>query len=64
MMDDHWESIGEITKRILSKNAPVTFEVPIERELALAISLHAKSEGVRPETIIAAAARNYMGADA
>lgn len=60
-MTEHWQRLDEITKRITGRLAPVTFIVPIDGPLAVALYDHAGKTGHRAETIIAEALRAYMG---
>jgi hypothetical protein len=60
-MTDTWKSLGEITARITDRLAPVTFTVPIQGSVAVALMAEAMKSGNRPETIIAEAVRSYMG---
>lgn len=60
-MTDNRQRLDEITRRITGRLAPVTFIVPIEGTLAVALYDHAGKTGHRAETIIAEALRAYMG---
>ena len=42
---------------------PVTYHVPIAPELVRALEAFARSQGKKPETIIAEAVRAYLGVD-
>ena len=59
--DDNWQRLGDITKRITDRLAPVTFVVPLNGELAVALYAEAMKGGNRPEVIIAEAVRAYLG---
>lgn len=63
-MTDNWQKLGDITKRITGRLAPVSFIVPLQGELAVAVYAEAMRSGVKPETIIAESVRAYMGVDA
>lgn len=60
-MTDTFEKLSDITKRITGRLAPVTFIVPIDGTLAVALFVEAAKTGNRAETIIAEAVRAYMG---
>jgi len=56
-----FERLGDITRRITDRLAPVTYIVPINGPLAVKLSAYAIEEGQKPETIIAEAVRSYLG---
>lgn len=56
-----FQRLGEITRRITNRLAPVTYEVPLSGPLAVRLNFYAIEEGQRPETIIAEAVRAYIG---
>jgi hypothetical protein len=58
---DTWQKLGDITARITDRLAPVTFTVPIQGSVAVALMAEAMKSGHKPETIIAEAVRSYMG---
>ncbi len=60
-MTDTWQSLGSITERVVSKLAPIPFEVKLHHSLAAAVRLEAAKSGHEPETIIAEAVRFYLG---
>lgn len=60
-MTDTWQKLGDITKRVTGHLAPVTFSVPVQGSLAVAVIAEAIKSGNKPETIIAEALRAYMG---
>lgn len=60
-MTDTWQKLGDITERITDRLAPVVFTVPIQGSVAVAIMAEAMKTGNKPETIIAEAARAYVG---
>lgn len=61
MRDTTKKNLVEITARINDTLAPVTFIVPLQGSLALAVCSEAMESGNKPETIIAEAVRAYMG---
>lgn len=61
MREDTWEKLSEITARVTDRLAPVTFIVPVQGSLAVAVYAEAMKSGNKPETIIAEALRAYMG---
>lgn len=66
MSIDNWQSLGEITARIIPKIisdrlTPVGFSVLLQGPLAAAVKAEATKAGTRPETLIAEAVRAYMG---
>lgn len=60
-MTDRWQKLGDITARITDKLAPVTFIIPLQGSLAVALYAEAMKTGNKPETIVAEAVRAYMG---
>ena len=60
-MTDTWQKLGDVTARITDRLAPVTFIVPVQGTLAVAVIAEAIKAGTNPETIIAEALRAYMG---
>lgn len=56
-----FQSIGDVTTRLVDKLRPVTYEVEVQGSLAAALRRYAAKEGKKPETIIAEAVRSYMG---
>ena len=60
-MDENWKSIGGIAARLADKLAPVTYSVPLQGSVAVALKDYAAREGKKPETIIAEALRSYLG---
>lgn len=60
-MTETWQKLSDINKRITDKLAPVTFFVPLQGPLAVAVITEAIKGGNKPETIIAEAVRSYMG---
>ncbi len=56
-----FERLGEVTRRITNRLAPVTYEVPLAGPLAVHLCAVATKEGQKPETIIAEAVRAYLG---
>jgi hypothetical protein len=58
------QRLAEITERVGNRLAPVTFIVPLQGSLALAVFAEAMKSGNKAETIIAEAVRAYMGDDA
>lgn len=58
---DSWQKLGDITKRVSDRLAPVTFMVHLSGPLALAVFKEAMEKGNKPETIISEAVRAYMG---
>lgn len=56
-----FERLGDITRRIANRLAPVTYEVPLSGPLAVRVCAYALKEGVKPETFIAEAVRAYVG---
>jgi hypothetical protein len=61
LRDTSKKNLAEITARIKDTLAPVTFIVPLQGTLALAVYVEAMENGHKPETIIAEAVRAYMG---
>lgn len=60
-MRDTWESLGDITARIVKKLEPEVFSVPLQGTLAAALKEEAAKAGSKPETLIAEAVRAWMG---
>jgi hypothetical protein len=60
-MTDTWQKLGDVTARITDRLQPVTFSVPLQGTLAVALFAEAMKSHKRPETIIAEAVRAYMG---
>lgn len=60
-MSDTWKRLGDITARIEGILPPVTFIVPLQGTLAVALYAEAMKTDNKPETIIAEALRAYMG---
>lgn len=60
-MTDTFQKLGDITKRITGRLAPVTFIVPIDGTLAVELFVYAAKTENKAETIIAEALRAYMG---
>lgn len=60
-MTDNWQSLGEITSRIVDRLNPETFSVSLNGPLAEAVRKEAKRLGNKEETIIAEAVRSYLG---
>lgn len=65
-MRDNWQSLGDITARIVhqitpDRLTPVGFSVLLQGSLAAAVKQEATKAGKKPETIIAEAVRAYMG---
>lgn len=58
---NNWKSLGEITSKITDRLAPVTFSVPLQGSLAVALMVEATRSGNRPETIMAESVRAYLG---
>ena len=56
-----FQSIGDVTTRLVDKLKPVSFEVEMQGSLAAALRRYAAMAGKKPETIIAEAVRSYMG---
>ena len=61
MSDDTFEKLGDITKRITGRLAPVVFMVPIDGPVAVALYVESAKTGNKVETLIAEAVRAYMG---
>lgn len=51
----------ESTLARIPRLAPVTYYVPLQGTLAVALERYAMDEGVHAETIIAEAIRSYLG---
>jgi len=60
-VSDTWQRLGDITARIEGILPPVTFIVPLQGTLAVALYAEAMKTDNKPETIIAEALRAYMG---
>ena len=60
-MTDTWQKLGDITKRIEGRFAPVVFTVHIDGPLAVALMAEAMKSGNRIDTLINEAVRAYMG---
>lgn len=60
-MTDTWQKLGDITARIEGILPPVTFIVPLQGTLAVALYAESMKSNNKPETIIAEALRAYMG---
>lgn len=65
-MRDNWQSLGDITARIVhqitpDRLTPVGFSVLLQGPLAAAVKQEAAKAGCRPETLIAEAVRSYLG---
>lgn len=60
-MTDNWQSLGNITARIVDRLKPVTFTVPLQPTLAEALQREAGRSDISPETLIAEAVRYYLG---
>ena len=60
-MTDTWQKLGDVTAKITDRLQPVTFSVPLQGTLAVALIVEATKSGNKPEVIIAEALRAYMG---
>lgn len=60
-MTDNWKSLGDVTARITDRLSPVSFTVPLQGSLAVALMVEATKSGNKPETLIAEAVRSYLG---
>lgn len=60
-MRENRQRIKDVTERIKDILAPVTFIVPLNGALSVALCAEAMKVGTKPETIIAEAVRAYMG---
>jgi hypothetical protein len=60
-MADTWQKLSDINRRIVDHLKPVTFIVPLQGTLAVAVCAEAMKLGNKPETIIAEAVRAYVG---
>lgn len=58
---DTWQKLGDITNRIEGILPPVTFIVPVQGSLAVALIAECMKTDNKPETLIAEALRAYMG---
>lgn len=56
-----FERLGEVTRRITNRLAPVVYDVPISGPLAARLDAYAEEQKAKPETIIAEALRSYLG---
>jgi hypothetical protein len=60
-VSDHKKRLREITDRIEGILPPVTFIVPLQGTLSVALYHEAMRANCHPETIIAEALRAYLG---
>jgi hypothetical protein len=56
-----FQQLGDITRRITNRLAPVVYDVPISGPLAARLDAYAEEQRVKPETVIAEAVRSYIG---
>lgn len=56
-----FQQLGDITRRITNRLAPVVYDVPISGTLAARLDAYAEEQRVKPETVIAEAVRSYIG---